>query len=348
VVGTGNALLTSNVNSLGLYDTLANAEAAYGQSGAGTADGTSARHVQATLSADAPLLFWGLLSLGQNRKTSIAAAAIAGISAPLCTACAIEPFAVAAVDSSDLVDFGFVPGNIYTFAYSCSPGTPAVVTGTTATGTAGLIRYLLIDRSADLGALPEDDYLFALGANGLLTSATPGSACSAIGGSEVLWAGALSAATQACTAATPVAALQAAMCGLSTRLTTTTPTACQNITNVGSVSAAYPADPPTFYVAQHYSDYDGNGRRLITVPVVETLTATAAMTVVGFRQFLLEPNSDGTIPTFADGDGRFLAMYPNPPVQSGMTSGAVAPVKQGRFDGACAISTGPGKVVLYQ
>ena len=76
--------------------------------------------------ADAPLLFWAILSVGQSRKTSIAAQALAGISAPLCIACAIEPFVVAAVNASDTTNFGFgdpTAGNLYTFAFECS-GTP--------------------------------------------------------------------------------------------------------------------------------------------------------------------------------------------------------------------------------
>ena len=58
-----------------------------------------------------------------------------------------------------------------------------------------------------------------------------------------------------------------------------------------------------------------------------------------FRQFLLEPNdANGTVNNPTDTNGRFIAMY----------LGVVAPVRQGRFDGGCGISTGPGKVVLHQ
>ena len=41
--------------------------------------------------------------------------AVAGISAPLCTACAIEPFAVAAIDQTDTTDFGFILNELYSF-----------------------------------------------------------------------------------------------------------------------------------------------------------------------------------------------------------------------------------------
>ncbi len=57
------------------------------------------------------------------------------------------------------------------------------------------------------------------------------------------------------------------------------------------------------------------------------------MTVIGFRQFLL----NWRVINPADLNGRFLAIY----------IGSVAPVKQGRFDG-CQQTAGPGKVVLHQ
>src|SRR5260370_42705351 len=72
------------------------------------------------LTADAPLVFWSLLSLGQARKTPIAAIAVAGVSAPLCTACGIEPFAIAALSQDDTTDFGFTQGNVYTFGFQCT------------------------------------------------------------------------------------------------------------------------------------------------------------------------------------------------------------------------------------
>jgi hypothetical protein len=66
------------------------------------------------------------------------------------------------------------------------------------------------------------------------------------------------------------------------------------------------------------------------------------MTVLGFRQFLLEPNTDGSFPDPADVNGRFIVQY----------IGSPAPVKQGYFDDrfglSCQVSSGPGKVVLHQ
>ena len=67
------------------------------------------------------------------------------------------------------------------------------------------------------------------------------------------------------------------------------------------------------------------------------------MTVLGFRQFLLNPVADGTYNPM-DPNGRLVALY----------LGAVAPLPQGWFDTrhapACRsyLTTGPGKVVLHQ
>ena len=99
---TGN--LTSTIAEPAYFATVAGALGT--DPNGASADGTTARHVQISVTADAPLLFWSLLSAGASRKTPIAAQALAGVSAPLCTACGIEPFAIAAKDASDLVNFG--------------------------------------------------------------------------------------------------------------------------------------------------------------------------------------------------------------------------------------------------
>ncbi len=345
--GVGTSLLIAEPPSLAYFNDVASALAAYGQAGASSvADGTSARHVTVNLSAEAPLLFWSLLSLGQSRKTSIAASAVAGISAPVCTACSIVPFAVAdASGGADAVNFGFTVGNAYTLAYQC---TGAV--GTAAAAFMGTTRvpYVVINK-LDPSPLAvqfssEDDQLFRDAAQGLVPSSTAGLACSTVaasvgGAPETIWA---SATTQACTAATPNATVQDAMCGLSTRLTDATPSACANIANVSTLATAYATDTdvtsnidPT--TSPDYTAYAGNNRRLMTLPVVDTIST---LNVVGFRQFLLMPTT-GVTPLSnnpADGDGRFVALY----------AGVVAPVQQGRFDGSCALTSGPGKVVLHQ
>src|ERR1035438_7087471 len=79
---TGN--LNSTVNPPAFFATVTDATAAGAAVTGNQADGTTARHVLISLNADAPLLFFALLPGGESRKTSIAAQAVAGISAPLC------------------------------------------------------------------------------------------------------------------------------------------------------------------------------------------------------------------------------------------------------------------------
>ena len=100
LVGQSTGMLTSEVPQPAFFTTAAGATGDPGSS-LDQADGTTARYVQVNLTADAPLLFWSLLSLGQARVTPIAARAVAGLSAPVCTACGIEPFAIAALNAED-------------------------------------------------------------------------------------------------------------------------------------------------------------------------------------------------------------------------------------------------------
>lgn len=347
VVGDSGALLTSAVQAPAYFSAVLDALGAYGQASASsTADGTTARHVTVNLAADAPLLFWSLLSLGLSRKTSISASAVAGISAPVCTACAIAPFAIADISAgADTVDFGYVQGNAYTLAYQCTGAVGAAAAAFTGTTR---VPYVIINKldSSPIAAQfsSEDDQLFRDAAQGLVPSTTVGLACSTIITSsnavaETIWA---SATPRACNVATPNASVQAAMCGLSTRFTNTTPSQCSTVTNVDSLTTAYAPDTDVtsdtdLTTALDYTIYTGNNRRLVTLPIVD---AISTLNVLGFRQFLLIPTA-GTSPLSnnpGDGDGRFAALY----------LGVVAPVQQGRFDGSCGISSGPGKVVLHQ
>jgi hypothetical protein len=111
---------------------------------------------------------------------------------------------------------------------------------------------------------------------------------------------------------------------------------CAGVPEVDTLSTIFPPDPD---VADYdvYTDYTGTGRRLITIPVVDVLSSTNTMTVLGFRQFLVSPALGGVNISISDTFGRFVAMY----------AGSVAPVRQGRFDG-CQQQAGPGKVVLHQ
>ena len=301
-------------------------------------DGTGAHYVTVNLSADAPLLFWSLASFGQSRKTTIAASAVAGLSAPLCTACGIVPFAIAALSAADTQDFGFIAGDSYTLGYLCTGApAPAPLTGTSTGGTTR-IPYIIINRDSS-GSLTSDQQLFEMGAQGLLPSANSAQSCSLVGGTEVIWAA--DTTEQTCRAASANAYVEDAMCGVSTRFTNTTPTGCFAVAGVGASIYAPDSDVNSYTDFQSYqSGYQGTSRRIVTLPIVDSLSSTGAMTVQGFRQFLLQPTA-GTTPasnTPSDSNSRFLAMY----------LGNVAPVRQGRFDGACGITAGPGKVVLQQ
>src|SRR5262249_6622196 len=114
-------------------------------------------------------------------------------------------------------------------------------------------------------------------------------------------------------------------------------TACSTVTDVDTLSSAYQADTDLTDI-DDYTTYLGNARRLITVPIVDTLVAAGPMTVLGFRQFLVDPAQGDVNINSADSNGRFAALY----------LGSVAAVRQGRFDGGCALTSGPGKVVLHR
>src|SRR5204862_704530 len=110
--------------------------------------------------------------------------AVAGISAPLCTACTIEAFAVPALDSGDSTNFGYTPGTVYTLAYNCTgPLPPGPLPN-----TVRRIDYIILNRLDTNATVYTDEttQLFRMGANGL-----PGNhstACFTLNSDEVIWA----------------------------------------------------------------------------------------------------------------------------------------------------------------
>jgi hypothetical protein len=182
--------------------------------------------------------------------------------------------------------------------------------------------------------------------NGLTQNANTPLACFNMGDLEQLWA---NGAPPACARGTNQY-IQAMLCGIYSRLdNANTPAACTTaVTDFGSLSASYlpdtdvvPAEIPP------YAAYTGNGRAIITVAIVGALGASTAdpMQVLGFRQFLVVPNPDGTFFDPSDANGRIPVVYIGNP----------APVQQGWFDtryagGSCPVGgfSGPGKVVLHQ
>jgi hypothetical protein len=258
---------------------------------------------------------------------------------------------VAAIDPSDTVNLGFgdpAAAIIYTFAFTClGAPTPASLGGT-------VIFYGLINRyDANNPTLDLSQQLYTSAARGLLASTTPnpnGSlmpiSCVGIGGgaNETVWP---DVGANLCSL-TVSAGDTVALCGLYARMPLgPVPAACTtNTTDFANLSAIYPGDTDlTTGQADPYIAYQGNGQRLLTVSVVDTVanTPAGAMTVLGFRQFLLEPNSTGTFDP-SDTKGRFVAQY----------VGSPAPVSQGyiddRFGLGCPapVTSGVSKVVLNQ
>ena len=331
-IGQDSGGVVSELAAPAFYATAADAISS-GVSPGSEVPSAQAKYVRVTVTGQTRLLFWSFLPIVSDRNLPVLATAVGGISAPLCQACGIEPFSVGAVDASELTDFGFLPGTVYSLYYLCTTGagavTPPMLAG--ATASAG---YLLLNRfDANALVLPdESSQAFRDGAGGLPGNANSAQACFTVNNPETIWP----SATVARCGATVAATVTAALCGLDARFETAAPSACANIGNIDTLSSIYQpdTDPASYDI---YTDYAGNGRRIVTVPVVDALSGTAAMTPLGFRQFLLEPAQGATGLDPADSYGRFRAMY----------IGSVAPLKQGSFAG-CTQAAGPGKVVLHQ
>ena len=325
VIGQTNGLLTSSASDPSYFATLQDALNATDSGGGGS---SNSRHARVSITADAPLVFWRFLSLGVSGKTPVTATAVAGISAPLCTACAIEAFAVPALDPADNVDFGYVVGNIYTLAYNCTgPGAPGPLAG-----TVQRIDYIILNR-LDPNAVFTDEtsQLFRMGAGGLPGNNTQ--PCFTINVGETIWPDALPIA---CNLNRTPAVVPSSLCGMTTRFESTLLGSCTVIPDSDTLSSIYTPDTDVSMVTD-YTAYAGNGRRVITIPILDVLNPTGTMTVLGFRQFLVEPTAGVGDVAPNDVGARFGAMY----------IGSVVPVKQGRFDG-CLVSSGPGKVVLHE
>ncbi len=329
LIGQTNGTLSSEAPDPSYFATVV--DAAAGGTGGGQVSGASAKHVRVQITAEEPLIFWSFLPIVSDRRVTIAAGAVAGVSAPLCVACAIQPIAIAAVNPDDLTDFGFTLASRYTLAYVCN-GNPA------ATGLAGapsVVSYLLLNRLdvAPTVFTDEQSQLFRIGAQGLPGSTLATQGCLTVNSAEQIWA---TAAPGRCGAATAPASVVSLLCGLTTRFESTLPTQCSNIAEVDTISGLYTPDTDTTDL-DDYTQYLGTGRRVITVAIVDALSASGSMTVLGFRQFLVEPNQGGVDLTPNDNYGRFVGLY----------IGSAMPLRQGSFAG-CQQTAGPGKVVLHQ
>ncbi len=330
-IGGEGGQLASEIRDLELY-------AAYNDAVAGdegtTAGGSDARYVRVRIRADAPLTFWQLLPVATSGITSIETAAVAGISQPVCSACGIEPLAVVRINPDDDVDFGFVRGIKYTLHSQCpGPPPPALL------GTAGVVPYTILNRTLEDGS-DLDQQVFKLLAGGIPAPVFPASeesnlACPTIGNTDLRLP---AVSVLPCNVPNRGTITRDALCGLNARLNPAANPGCEGIIDVDTLVQSFPPDTHIDSL-DDYLEYTGNRRRILTVTIVDALpfNVTGTMNVLGFRQFLLEPNPDSTELNPLDAIGRFVAMY----------IGYPAPVRQGDF-GACGVTQGPGKVVLHQ
>ncbi len=312
------------------YGTLADA-VADSNGGGTTTGGSAARYVRVNLSGETPIVFWGFLTLAQDRKLALQATAVAGRSAPLCQICGSEPIAIPALDATDATDFGFVVGNRYTFGYNCSgQGTPAVLPN-----GGPRVDYVILNRSNTETQIftADSTQLFRAGAAGLAPTTNQALGCFSINTAEAIWAG---AEPLACLTNSVPALVQNFLCGVAMRFDSTLQGACSAIPEVDTISTVYTPDTDNADAAD-YAAYAGNGKRIITVPVVDSIANLSAMTTLGFRQFLVQPAQDATNIDVSDQNGRFAVTY----------IGSVAPVKQGSLRG-CTQTAGPGKIVLHR
>jgi Flp pilus assembly protein TadG len=322
--------LTNTVAEPAFFSTYAAAVGTPDASGA-SASSAEARHVAIQVTADAPLLFWSFLSLGQSRKTPVIGYAVAGVSAPLCTACAILPIAIAAIDAGDSTDFGLTRGSRYTLGFQCNgPPTPGLLAN-----SVQRIPYLLLNRYDDTATIFADEstQAYRIGAQGLPGNVNQALGCMQVNASELVWT---SAPSQACNTNTVPNRVSNVLCGLASRFQSDVPAACANVAEVDSLAPSYSQDTDLTDL-DDYTQYIGNKRRIITIAVVDALNSGGTMTVLGFRQFLVEPALGDSTLNVTDPNGRFSALYIGYPV----------PVQQGSFFG-CSITAGPGKVVLHQ
>ncbi|HYZ86545.1 MAG TPA: hypothetical protein VE621_19180, partial [Bryobacteraceae bacterium] len=223
------------------------------------------------------------------------------------------------------------PGTRYTFGYVCNgPPTPGLLANTTQR-----LQYLMINRYNTEATVFADEgsQAFRIGSSGLPAGSNTAQYCVNINAEETIWA---TAVPLTCNQLRPPTVASNLLCGLATRFESTVPTACATIPESDTIASANDPDTDVGDIEDHLS-YTGNNRRVITIGIVETLSATGTMTILGFRQFLIEPAANSVTLNVGDQNGRFAALYIGNPV----------PLNAGRF-GGCSVADGPGKVVLHQ
>lgn len=343
-IGGGSGLATSvTVDYFStLQDALSNVNG--GQSGG--IDWTSSiypKYVRVEISAEAPVLFVPLLSrTAAASPPTVTVAAVAGISTPVCTACGIDVLAVEDQSAgADMLNFGFVPGNFYTLYLTQSQqGLSQPVTQAPLTGTTLSARYAILNHvPAGSQGLDLDGTLFALAAGGISTSpdaAPPGLV--SIGTAETGYPNLQGNTGPGTTVG------QDLLCGLNTRFgVAVSETRCANLSDAfAALAPLFVADTDAggndadgTALQDYAAQYDGNLRRVLTLPVVDT---SDALNVLNFRQFLIETSptvNGGVDPTSRS--GAFRAQYIGSPV----------PLHCGSASGICRVTSGVGRAVLH-
>ncbi len=301
--------------------------------------GSDAKYVRVDITVESPAMFTRFLTPSTQRP-SVRAFAVAGISAPVCAACGIDAVAVTAVDTSDDQDFGFVPGQYYTFYLNLSQQRPNLAACPSQVpplldGTIQVAEYTILNHVPSGPDTDTDGLLFRLGAGGISPAGSadvPG--CMTIGATETAMTG-LQGTT--CPTAQPVA--RDLGCGMNVRFgVDPSGNACTNIASVSDLAALFTPDADVGAAdttLQDYSqDYGGNTRRVVTVPIVDD---SASLTVLNFRQFFLENDPTVTGLNVGAFTGALRAQYIGTPVA----------IRLGTVGGACGVTRGVGKVVLF-
>ena len=314
--------------------------------------GPAAKYARVTISAQTPVLFPQFINPTFGPRPTVLAAAVAGISSPICSACNIDDLAVVAQDASDEVNWGFVQGDFYTFYMTASQQTPNITgcLARTPTSTPALaiiantdsaVEYVALNHVPSGPSVDIDGTLFELGAAPIAQNPDPSQA---LPGSITIGTQESPAAVQdptTCTGA--IAAGRDLLCGLNARFgeVDSTTNNCASIASVDVLSALFPPDTEVALGVdfEDYSTlYDGNLRRVLTVPVLDSSPDdNPTPNVLGFRQFLVEntPGNPGIDTTQAT--GAFVAQYIGYPV----------PLRCGGVGGSCTVSFGVGRTVLH-
>jgi len=307
--------------------------------------GAYPKYVRVQITAQAPVLFLSLFHRESSSLPTVSAKAVAGVSAPVCTACGIEGLAV--VDQSggaDAVNYGFLPGMFYTLYLTPNQRNGPLTQAPLADTQSPSVQYVLLNHIPNGPQdLDLDSTLFEMGAGGISSSPT-------VTPSGNVVAGTTETAYPSLRGSTSATVGQDILCGLNARFgvePSLTPN-CGTIDS-GQFAALSPlfgadrdpgagtyADAPG--LEDFATEYSGSLQRILTVAVID---ATDSLNVLNFRQFLIEMSPAGG--TLTQGlnttlmTGAFRSQYIGSPV----------PLRCGIVGGLCGIRSGVGRTVLH-